>query len=88
MDKIRDGVGVIKNMAEDIGREIDVQGNLIEKVDDKVEKVNEKLENINRRMKATLEKVRKGDRFLLDCVLIIICISLAGLIYSVVSGTF
>jgi len=84
IELIGQGVQTLHVMATEMGKEIEVQGTMIQELDVQVDKTNAELNNINKRLKKTLEKVRKGDRFCIDIILIIIVLAIGGYIYSVV----
>jgi len=84
LDNVRDGVSVLKEMATEMGKEAERQGVMLENLEIKVDKVNDELENINIRLKKALDSVRKGDRFIVDIILLVILLGLCGYIYSIV----
>lgn len=84
LDNIKDNVGVLKEMASEMGKEAERQGVMLEDLEIKVDKVNDELENINIRLRKALESIRKGDRFIVDIILLVILLGLAGYIYSIV----
>jgi hypothetical protein len=73
-------VGNLKEIAQGMNRELDNQNELLEKIENWVVNANTKLENINVRMKNSIEKVMKGDRFLVNCILLVILLSIAAAI--------
>lgn len=84
LENISTGVNELKEMATEMGKEADKQGVMLEDLDIKVDKVNDELENINIRLRKALESVRKGDRFIVDIILLVILLGLIGYIYSIV----
>jgi len=78
------GVGVLKNMAIDIGRELDTHTVLVAELDRDMDAAQSHLNELNVRLKKTLTSVRKGDRFIIDLILLIILLGLIGYIYNVV----
>jgi len=80
--KVGEGVQVLRQMATEMGKEIDVQTVLIDQLDQHVDKTTANLENLNQRLKKTLEGIRSCDRFVLDFILIVIILSIAGYIYN------
>ncbi len=73
-------MGNLKEIAQGMNRELDNQNELLEKIENWVVNANTKLENINVRMKNSIEKVMKGDRFLVNCILLVILLSIAAAI--------
>jgi len=84
LDNVADGVNVLKEMATEMGKEAEVQGVMLDNLEVKVDKVNDDLENINIRLRKALESVRKGDRFIVDIILLCVLLGLIGYIYSIV----
>jgi SYP7 family syntaxin len=84
LDNVKDGVGVLKEMATEMGKEAERQGVMLDNLEVKVDKVNDELENINVRLRKALENVRKGDRFIVDIILLCVLLGLIGYIYSIV----
>jgi t-SNARE complex subunit (syntaxin) len=63
--EIEKGVFVLREIAVNMGKEIEKQTELIEKNDRLAEKTNVALDNMNQRMRKALESVRKQLEFLL-----------------------
>jgi len=84
LDGIGEGVAQLKEIANEMGNEIGKQSTMLDDLDNKVDKVNDELENINVRLRKALESVRKGDRFIVDIILLCILLGLGGYIYSIV----
>jgi len=84
LQNVSDRVGNLKEIANAMGNEINKQGIMLDDLDAKVDKVNDELENINVRLRKALENVRKGDRFIVDIILLCILLGLVGYIYSIV----
>jgi len=85
LDIAAEGVRVIKELATEMGKEIQTQGVMMAEIEDKVDRTQAHLDNLNRRLKKTLENVRKGDRFILDFILLIIVLGLGGFIYNLLA---
>jgi hypothetical protein len=85
LDVAADGVRIIKELATEMGKEIQTQTIMMEEIEDKVDRTQAHLDNLNRRLKTTLEKVRKGDKFILDFILLVIVLALGGFIYNLVA---
>eukprot|EP00842_Homolaphlyctis_polyrhiza_P001101 jgi/Hompol1/1992/HPOL_002113-RA len=76
------GVGVLrlKEIALDMGQELDRQNDDLGNLDNKVERALDHVDNINVTMKKTLEGVMKGDRFMVNCILLCVILALVGFI--------
>jgi len=79
---IEEGVKIAGEIATEMSKELDKQNILIEDLEEEVNKANDTLEGLNLRMKKTLEGIRKGDRFIVDLILIIIILAIAAFIYN------
>jgi len=84
LDGISDSVAGLKEIAIEMGKEAEAQGVMMDDLDNKVDKVNDELENLNTRMRKALESVRKGDRFIIDIILLCVLLGIGGYIYSMV----
>jgi len=86
LDQVSGHLTNLKEMAYEMGKEATAQGIMLENLDSKVDKVNDQLENLNERLRKALESVRKGDRFIVDIILLCVLLGIAGYIYHMVSG--
>jgi len=86
LDIVSDHVGRLKEMANEMGKEATTQGIMMDNLEIKVNKANDDLENLNERLRKVLESIRKGDRFIIDIILLCILIGIAGYIYHLVSS--
>jgi len=84
LDQVSEGVGVLRNMAEEMGKEIEMQTVMINEVTKKMDDTQATLDNLNRRLRNTLEKVRKADRFCIDIILLIVVLAIGAYIYNLV----
>jgi len=84
LDQVSTNVNDLKEIANEMNKEINKQGIMLDDLDVKVDKVNDELENINIRLRKALDSVRKGDRFIVDIILLCILLGLIGYIYSIV----
>jgi len=84
LDNVAAGVNELKEIATEMGKEANRQTGMLDDLDSKVDRVNIQLENINIRLRKALDNVRKGDRFIVDIILLCILLGLCGYIYSVV----
>eukprot|EP01111_Echinosteliopsis_oligospora_P002336 TRINITY_DN1343_c0_g1_i1.p1 TRINITY_DN1343_c0_g1~~TRINITY_DN1343_c0_g1_i1.p1 ORF type:complete len:265 (-),score=87.82 TRINITY_DN1343_c0_g1_i1:101-895(-) len=84
LDQISVGVGRLKEIGLEMGKEVELQGQMLDNLDEHVEKVNVQLENINIRLRKTLDSIRKGDRFIVDIILLCLILGIGGYIYKMV----
>jgi len=84
VQEISDSVNVLKEIALDMGKEAELQGVMMDNLDKKVDDVNDQLENLNMRMRKAIENIRKGDRFIVDIILLCVLLGIGGYIYSLV----
>jgi len=87
LDAVAEGVQVLGQMANELNREVNNQTEMLDQLETKVDNVNDKLENMNRRLKNAITSVRKGDRFIMDFIMLVIILALAGFIYNIVKNT-
>jgi len=85
LELVEQGVGVLRDMANQFNKEIEMQEVLIAENEKEVDKTQGQLDNLNLRLKNTLEKVRSCDRFVLDIILIVIVLGIAAYIYKIAS---
>jgi len=85
LEEVSKGVAVLKDIAINMNREAQKQNMMIDQIDNKVEKANTQLQNLNKRLKDTLQKIRKGDRFIMDFILLCVVLAIGGVIYNMVS---
>jgi len=84
LELVSQGVNVLREMAVEMGKEIELQGTMMTELDDKVERAQTHLNALNKRLKDVLTNVRKGDRFIIDFILLVILLALGGYIYNIV----
>jgi len=82
LDAVSDGVQVLRGMAEEMGKEIEMQGSMIGELGKKMDDTQGTLDNLNRRLRNTLEKVRKADRFCIDIILLIVILAIGAYVYN------
>ncbi|KAI3634196.1 hypothetical protein MIR68_007800 [Amoeboaphelidium protococcarum] len=82
LDTIRQNVGVLKEIAINMDQEIQKQNAMLDVIDTKVDKAQVHLDKVNMKMKQALDGVMKGDKFLVNCILLCVLLSLAGFIAS------
>jgi len=85
LEKVQEGVKILGEMANQFGREIEMQEILIAENNKQADKTNAQLENLNSRLKKTLNGIRSCDRFVLDFVLIVVVLALILYIYNMVA---
>jgi syntaxin of plants SYP7 len=76
----------LKDIAIEMGKEATKQTKMIEIIGDKTDKANEQLENLNDRLRKVIQSIRKGDRFVMDIILLCILLGIAGYIYKMFKG--
>jgi len=86
LELVEQGVSVLRDMANQHTREIEMQEVLIAENDKQVTKTQATLDNLNKRLKNTLNKVRSCDRFVLDFILVIIILAIIGYVYKMIAG--
>ncbi len=64
------------------GQELDKQSQILGDVTTKIDTELDHVEHINVRMQDNVEKVMKGDKFIMNCVLLVVLIALASFIVT------
>ncbi|KAI9208055.1 uncharacterized protein BJ171DRAFT_490106 [Polychytrium aggregatum] len=85
LEGISVGVGKLKQIALDMDQELTNQNEKLDEVDKKVENALDHVDNLNIKMKKSLEGVMKGDRFMVNCVLLCILLAIVAFISSIFS---
>ena len=62
MAQISAGVATLREIALDMGSEVQKQNAMIGEIDEQVDRTNEKLKGLNKQLKKTLQSVRRGDK--------------------------
>lgn len=82
LDQIAEGVADLKSLALDMRDEVKVQSAMVDEITSKVDNASAQLTNINKKMKKTLQSTRSADRFILDFILLVIVLGIAGYVVS------
>eukprot|EP00003_Mantamonas_plastica_P025842 TRINITY_DN514_c0_g1_i3.p1 TRINITY_DN514_c0_g1~~TRINITY_DN514_c0_g1_i3.p1 ORF type:complete len:193 (-),score=90.49 TRINITY_DN514_c0_g1_i3:125-703(-) len=82
VDDIQEDVYVLKGLAKDMNEEVDRQNIMLDEVNNKVQKNLDHTKKINKKMKGILKKVRGGDRFIVDLILIIVVLAIVGAVVN------
>jgi len=82
LEEIEAGVLALKELANQMNTQLDTQNVMIQDISTDADKANAHLRDTNLRLKNALDKVRKGDRFIMDFILIIILLGIGTYIYN------
>ncbi|KAJ3326013.1 hypothetical protein HDV06_002398 [Boothiomyces sp. JEL0866] len=82
VNQLGQGVAKLRDIAIDMGQELDRQNENLERIDKKVEANLDHVDNINVSLKKALDGVMKGDKFMVNCVLLCVLLALAAFISS------
>lgn len=80
LDDIQANIGVLREVAINMDRELDKQDAILDNIDKKVDKAQIHLDNVNVKMKQALDGAMKGDKFMVNCILLCVLLCLAGFI--------
>lgn len=80
---ISEGLDTLKNLAEDMGEELDRQVPLVDEIETKVDRARTELKNNNVRLKSTLNEIRSSRNFLIDIILVCIILGIASYLYNI-----
>ena len=82
LEVVAEGVQELKSIAVAMRDEVKVQGAMVDEITSKVDNASAQLTNINKKMKKTLQSTRSADRFILDFILLVIVLGIAGYVVS------
>uniref|UniRef100_A0ACD5YH33 Uncharacterized protein n=1 Tax=Avena sativa TaxID=4498 RepID=A0ACD5YH33_AVESA len=85
LEFISEGLDTLKNLAEDMGEELDRQVPLMDEIDRKVDKANSELRKTNVRLKETVTQFRSTRNFTVDIILICIILGIGAYLYNLLS---
>nr|POE97942.1 syntaxin-71 [Quercus suber] len=85
LDFISDGLGTLKNLAEDMNEEMDRQVPLVDEIETKADKVTSDMKNTNIRLKKSLNQLRSSRNFCIDIILVCIILGIISYLYNILS---
>lgn len=83
LEEISKGLGTLKNLANEMGDEVQRQQPIIENLDHKADKATSEMRTVNTRMKEAVTSLRSNRNIIIDILLVIILLGLGGYIFSV-----
>jgi methyl-accepting chemotaxis protein len=87
LDEIGEGIQDLAEIAAAQGEEVNLQSQMLDKVDAKIDKNLDRMEKVNGRMKETLDEVsRSSDKLMVDIMCIVLAIGFGAVIYNFVKG--
>ncbi len=78
MQNLSKGVVGLKEIAIEIGKEVEGQQEMLQNLQGKAGNAERQMENLNVKLKATLQKMMSGDKFMVNLFLFFV---LLGLLY-------
>ncbi|KAI9330383.1 hypothetical protein DFJ73DRAFT_858936 [Zopfochytrium polystomum] len=87
LEVIGAGVARLKELANNMGQELDRQNEDLAEVDRKVNKALDHVDNVNIQMRKVVDGVMKGDKFMMNCILLCVLLALLGFIASLFQTT-
>ncbi|XP_073390979.1 syntaxin-71 isoform X3 [Physcomitrium patens] len=81
---IEQGLNTLKDMAQDIGEELNKQEQLVDEADSKIDKAGSDLKSTNSRLKESLTAMRSSRNFCVDVTLLVIILGIAAYLYKFV----
>lgn len=82
LDIISEGLSTLKNMAIDMGEELEKQSTMMDEIDSRVEKASSDLKSNNTRMKDVVTHVRSSRNFCIDIILLSVILGIAAALYQ------
>ncbi|KAI9100378.1 hypothetical protein DFS34DRAFT_578611 [Phlyctochytrium arcticum] len=80
LDDIGAGVARLKDIANDMGNELDRQNDVLDEIERGVDSALDRVDNLNVKMRKAVDGVMKGDRFIVNCVLVCVVLALVAFI--------
>ncbi|KAI8921909.1 hypothetical protein DFJ77DRAFT_3346 [Powellomyces hirtus] len=80
LDQIGAGVARLKDLANDMGNELDRQNDVLDDIERGVDTALDRVDNLNVKMRKAVDGVMKGDRFIVNCVLMCVVLALVAFI--------
>ena len=88
LDEIHKGVGKLKKEAKTAGTGISKTGKRVKELNKHVDKTQKSVSSQNERLKELINKIRSGDKYCCDIILILILIGLIFTLYSIIKHKF
>jgi t-SNARE complex subunit (syntaxin) len=87
LDEIGEGIQDLAEIAAAQGEEVNLQSQMLDKVDKKIDNNLQRMEKVNGRMKETLDEVsRSSDKLMVDIMCIVLMIGFGAVIYNFTQG--
>ncbi|TPX33172.1 hypothetical protein SmJEL517_g03810 [Synchytrium microbalum] len=86
LDVIGKGVSKLKDIANEMNTELDKQNEMLDAVDTKVNNALDHVDNVNIKMKVALEKMMRGDKFMINCILLCVLLALIAFVATEFTG--
>ncbi|KAI8855202.1 hypothetical protein BC829DRAFT_378340 [Chytridium lagenaria] len=86
LEEIGAGVAKLKEIANAMGQELDDQNQELKDIDKAVNKALDHVDNVNISMRRALDGMMKGDKFMINCILICILLAILGFISRYTTG--
>ncbi|RKO94094.1 hypothetical protein BDK51DRAFT_18899, partial [Blyttiomyces helicus] len=82
LEDIGVGVAKLKEMAQNMGQELDKQTEMLDNIERGVDTALDHVDNLNVKLKKTLDGMMKGDRFMVNCILLCVLLALVAFVAS------
>ncbi|KAJ3021661.1 UNVERIFIED_CONTAM: hypothetical protein HDU68_009524 [Siphonaria sp. JEL0065] len=82
LEVIGQGVQKLKELAQNMGNELEKQNEDLEDVDKAVNKALDHVDNVNIQMRKAVDGMMAGDKFMMNCILLCVLLALLGFIAS------
>ncbi|KAJ3092779.1 hypothetical protein HK102_003042 [Quaeritorhiza haematococci] len=83
LEDIEHGVKKLKELAQDMNQELDKQNEALKDLEKGVDQALDEVDNVNIKLKRALDHMMKGDRFMVNCILLCIILALVAFIASI-----
>ena len=85
LDQVHYRIRRLHVLATEIGDEITVQNEMLAETTNNIDKAQSHMESVNGKLKKLVKATRSGDKIILDCILLVVLLAIAGFIYRSVS---
>ncbi|TPX49446.1 hypothetical protein SeMB42_g01576 [Synchytrium endobioticum] len=88
LDVIGKGVTKLKDIANEMNQELEKHNEMLDAVDTKVNNALDHVDSVNIKMKVALEKMMRGDKFMINCILLCVLLALIAFVATQFTGGF
>ena len=76
----------MKELAQEMAHQIDVQGVMINDLENTMDKANDGVRSLNKRMGSALKQIRGGDKVCLDLICLVVVLAIGLYLYNMINS--